>query len=150
MRMRESLPAGDRDPLIEAALAGDQGAVGRLIDRLAAELLPFASALTSGSAEADVLVGDTLSRVHERLPAPRARSSLGVGPNDPPPAFPGSQAVGATAARGAARVRGTHGRADHLAGAHRPSSRSWRTGPTEPGARGPPLLARTNARRNRS
>ena len=65
--MRESLPAGDRDPLIEAALAGDQGAVGRLIDRLAAELLPFASALTSGSAEADVPVGDTLSRVHERL-----------------------------------------------------------------------------------
>src|SRR5713226_2532047 len=65
--MRESVPGGDRDPLAEAALAGDQEAVGRLIERLAGELLPFASALTAGSAEADVLVGDTLSRVHERL-----------------------------------------------------------------------------------
>jgi len=65
--MRESLPGRDRDSLAEAALAGDQDAVGRLIERLAGELLPFASALTAGSAEADVLVGDTLSRVHERL-----------------------------------------------------------------------------------
>ena len=65
--MRESLPGDDRDLLAETALAGDQDAFGRLIERLAGELLPFASALTAGSAEADVLVGDTLSRVHERL-----------------------------------------------------------------------------------
>jgi RNA polymerase sigma factor (sigma-70 family) len=65
--MRESVAGGDRDLLAEAALAGDQAATGRLIERLAAELLPFASALTCGSAEADVLVGDTLSRIHERL-----------------------------------------------------------------------------------
>ena len=67
MRMREPLPGRDHDALAEAALAGDQDAVHRLIERLAGELLPFASALTAGSAEADVLVGDTLSRVHERL-----------------------------------------------------------------------------------
>ena len=39
----------------------------RVLERLAGELLPFASALTGGSGEADALVGDTLSRVHERL-----------------------------------------------------------------------------------
>jgi RNA polymerase sigma factor (sigma-70 family) len=65
--MHETLPGGERDPLAEAALAGDQDAIGQLIERLAGELLPLASALTAGSPEADVLVGDTLSRVHERL-----------------------------------------------------------------------------------
>lgn len=57
----------DHDPLAEAALAGNPEAVTRLLERLAGELLPFASALTAGSPEADILVGDTLSRVHERL-----------------------------------------------------------------------------------
>lgn len=58
---------GDRNPLAEAALAADADAITRDLERLAGELLPFANALTAGSGEADVLVGDTLSRVHERL-----------------------------------------------------------------------------------
>lgn len=58
---------GDGDRVAEAALAGDSNAVTRILERLAGELLPFASALTGGSAEADALVGDTLSRVYERL-----------------------------------------------------------------------------------
>ena len=65
--MRESVRTGGRDALIAAAAAGDQDALARLLERLAAELLPFASALTAGSGEADALVGDTLSRVYERL-----------------------------------------------------------------------------------
>ncbi len=57
----------DRDLLADAALAGNADAITRVLERLAGELLPFASALTGGSGEADALVGDTLSRVHERL-----------------------------------------------------------------------------------
>jgi RNA polymerase sigma factor (sigma-70 family) len=59
--------APGRDALVEAALSGNPDAVTKLLERLAGELLPFAGALTAGSAEADVLVGDTLSRVQERL-----------------------------------------------------------------------------------
>jgi RNA polymerase sigma-70 factor, ECF subfamily len=57
----------DQDLVVEAALAGKADAITRVLERLAGELLPFASALTGGSGEADALVGDTLSRVHERL-----------------------------------------------------------------------------------
>lgn len=57
----------DRDSLVEAAIAGNAEAMTGVVERLAAELLPFASALTGGSADADALVGDTLSRVPERL-----------------------------------------------------------------------------------
>lgn len=57
----------DRDPLAEAAIAGNAEAITGVIERLAAELLPFAGALTGGSTDADALVGDTLSRVQERL-----------------------------------------------------------------------------------
>jgi len=60
---------GDRDVLAEAALAGSADGITQLLERLAGELLPFASALTGGTGEADALVGDTLSRVHERTVA---------------------------------------------------------------------------------
>ncbi|MGH2378078.1 MAG: RNA polymerase sigma factor [Candidatus Limnocylindria bacterium] len=53
--------------LVQAARAGDEHALERLLSRLADELIPLASALTAGSAEADALVEDTLSRVFERL-----------------------------------------------------------------------------------
>lgn len=42
-------------------------ALEALLGRLADDLLPFACALTAGSTEADALLGDTLSRVYERL-----------------------------------------------------------------------------------
>ena len=50
-----------------AAQRGDDVAIARLIRRLADELMPLASALSGGSGEADSLVGDTLSKVYERL-----------------------------------------------------------------------------------
>ncbi|MGH2492255.1 MAG: RNA polymerase sigma factor [Candidatus Limnocylindria bacterium] len=50
-----------------AAQRGDDAALARLIRTLADELMPLASALTGGSGEADALLGDTLSRVYERL-----------------------------------------------------------------------------------
>lgn len=50
-----------------AAQRGDDAALARLIRTLADELMPLASALTGGSGEADALVGDTLSKVYERL-----------------------------------------------------------------------------------
>lgn len=50
-----------------AAQRGDDAALARLIRALADELMPLASTLTGGSGEADALLGDTLSRVYERL-----------------------------------------------------------------------------------
>lgn len=76
MNVRETAAPGDHDPLTAAALAGDPTAVTKLLERLAGELLPFASALTAGSAEADLLVGDTLSRIYERLPQLRSHAAV--------------------------------------------------------------------------
>jgi RNA polymerase sigma-70 factor (ECF subfamily) len=57
-----------RDPaLVRAAQAGDQRALETFFTALAHELMPLANALTGGNGEADGLVGDTLSRLYERL-----------------------------------------------------------------------------------
>jgi len=64
--VREAYRLTDRD-LVRAAQAGDEHALDALLRALAEELLPLASALAGASADADVLVGDTLSRVYERL-----------------------------------------------------------------------------------
>lgn len=63
---REAYRLTDRE-LVRAAQAGDQHALEAVLRALAEELLPLASALTCASADADVLVGDTLSRVYEHL-----------------------------------------------------------------------------------
>lgn len=57
---------GDRSTVV-AAQRGDDRALERLITAVAQELYPLALVLTGGSGDADRLVGDTLSRVYERL-----------------------------------------------------------------------------------
>lgn len=52
---------------VRAAQSGDLGALDSLLTALAHELMPLANALTSGDGKADELVGDSLSRVYERL-----------------------------------------------------------------------------------
>jgi RNA polymerase sigma factor (sigma-70 family) len=52
---------------VRAARSGDARALEELLRALAGELMPLASALTAGSGEADSLVGDTISRVYERI-----------------------------------------------------------------------------------
>ena len=64
--VREAPQLTDSD-LVRAAQNGDEHALEALLRALAEELLPFANALTEASADADMLVGDTLSRVYERL-----------------------------------------------------------------------------------
>jgi RNA polymerase sigma factor (sigma-70 family) len=63
----ESTQRGTDPGTVIAAQRGDQVALALLIRTLADELMPLASALTGGSGEADALVGDTLSKVYERL-----------------------------------------------------------------------------------
>lgn len=63
---REARPLTDPQ-LVRAAQAGSERALDSLLRALADELLPLASALTGGGPDADALVGDTLSRVYERL-----------------------------------------------------------------------------------
>src|SRR4051812_50024719 len=55
------------DHVIRAARSGDGRALEGLVRALADELMPLASALTGGSGEADSLVGDTVSRVYEKI-----------------------------------------------------------------------------------
>ena len=55
------------DEGVRAARAGDDRALEDVVRALAGELMPLASALTGASGEADALVGDTVSRVCERL-----------------------------------------------------------------------------------
>ncbi|MDQ2952156.1 MAG: RNA polymerase sigma factor [Chloroflexota bacterium] len=55
------------DGVVRAARSGDRAALDDVVRALAHELMPLASALTAGSGEADALVGDTVSRVYERL-----------------------------------------------------------------------------------
>ena len=64
------------DHAVRAARAGDGGALESIVRVLADELMPLASALTGGSGEADALVGDTVSRVYERLDQLRETSSI--------------------------------------------------------------------------
>jgi RNA polymerase sigma-70 factor (ECF subfamily) len=71
--MREPAPEpantrrGSDVPTVIAAQRGDDVAFAQLIRTLADELMPLASSLSGGSGEADALLGDTLSRVYERL-----------------------------------------------------------------------------------
>jgi RNA polymerase sigma factor (sigma-70 family) len=60
-------PELDDRSIVLAAQDGDEAALGVLLRALADRLMPLASALCGGSGEADVLVGDTLSRVYERI-----------------------------------------------------------------------------------
>ena len=52
---------------VRAARAGDGRALEQVLRALADELMPLASALSGATGEADALVGDTVSRVYERL-----------------------------------------------------------------------------------
>jgi RNA polymerase sigma-70 factor (ECF subfamily) len=60
-------PQGDDRSIVLAAQDGDHEALAALLHALAERLLPLASALCGGTGEADALVGDTLSRVYERI-----------------------------------------------------------------------------------
>jgi RNA polymerase sigma factor (sigma-70 family) len=64
--MADARPLADTQ-LVRAARAGDSLALETLLRALADELVPLASALAGGTGEADALVGDTLSRVYERI-----------------------------------------------------------------------------------
>jgi RNA polymerase sigma-70 factor (ECF subfamily) len=61
------LSAPTAHELVQLARAGDTQALEQLLGRLADDLLPLAAALSVGGGNADVLLGDTLSRVYERL-----------------------------------------------------------------------------------
>ena len=62
--------------VVRAARSGDDRALQDVVRALAAELMPLASALTGASGEADALLGDTLSRVYERLDQLHETSSI--------------------------------------------------------------------------
>jgi RNA polymerase sigma-70 factor (ECF subfamily) len=60
-------PQLDERSIVLAAQEGDHDALAALLRSLGARLLPLASALCGGTGEADALLGDTLSRVYERI-----------------------------------------------------------------------------------
>jgi len=60
-------PQLDDRSIVLAAQDGDADALAALLRSLGERLLPLASALCGGSGEADALLGDTLSRVYERI-----------------------------------------------------------------------------------
>ena len=60
-------PQVDERSIVLAAQDGDGEALSVLLRSLGERLLPLASALCGGSGEADALLGDTLSRVYERI-----------------------------------------------------------------------------------
>ena len=57
----------DERSIVLAAQGGDDEALAVLLRSLGERLLPLASALCGGTGEADALLGDTLSRVYERI-----------------------------------------------------------------------------------
>jgi RNA polymerase sigma factor (sigma-70 family) len=57
----------DERSIVLAAQDGDSEALAALLRSLGEHLLPLASALCGGTGEADALLGDTLSRVYERI-----------------------------------------------------------------------------------
>ncbi len=57
----------DDRSVVLAAQDGDEDALASVLRALGERLLPLASALCGGSGEADALLGDTLSRVYERI-----------------------------------------------------------------------------------
>jgi RNA polymerase sigma-70 factor, ECF subfamily len=60
-------PQLDDRSIVLAAQEGNDEALAALLRTLADRLLPLASALCGGTGEADALLGDTLSRVYERI-----------------------------------------------------------------------------------
>ena len=60
-------PQLDDRSIVLAAQEGNDEALAALLRSLADRLLPLASALCGGTGEADALLGDTLSRVYERI-----------------------------------------------------------------------------------
>ena len=62
-----SAPQLDERSIVLAAQEGDREALAALLRSLGERLLPLASALCGGTGEADALLGDTLSRVYERI-----------------------------------------------------------------------------------
>jgi RNA polymerase sigma factor (sigma-70 family) len=62
-----SAPQLDERSIVLAAQDGDADALAALLRSLGERLLPLASALCGGTGEADGLLGDTLSRVYERI-----------------------------------------------------------------------------------
>ena len=64
--MATASPLDDRS-IVLAAQDGNDEALATLLRTLADRLLPLASALCGGTGEADTLLGDTLSRVYERI-----------------------------------------------------------------------------------
>jgi RNA polymerase sigma factor (sigma-70 family) len=62
-----SVPDFDERSIVLAAQDGDAEALAALLRSLGERLLPLASALCGGTGEADALLGDTLSRVYERI-----------------------------------------------------------------------------------
>jgi len=60
-------PQLDARSIVLAAQGGDREALAALLRSLGERLLPLASALCGGTGEADTLLGDTLSRVYERI-----------------------------------------------------------------------------------
>ncbi len=64
--MATAPPLDDRS-IVLAAQGGDEQALAALFRMLGDRLLPLASALCGGTGEADALLGDTLSRVYERI-----------------------------------------------------------------------------------
>ena len=60
-------PQPDERSIVLAAQEGDHDALAALLRSLGDRLLPLASALCGGTGEADALLGDTLSRVYERI-----------------------------------------------------------------------------------
>ncbi|MEK6207424.1 MAG: sigma-70 family RNA polymerase sigma factor [Chloroflexota bacterium] len=60
-------PQLDDRSIVLAAQDGNDEALAALLRTLADRLLPLASALCGGTGEADALLGDTLSRVYERI-----------------------------------------------------------------------------------
>lgn len=57
----------DDRSMVLAAQEGDEAAINALLRSLSERLIPLASALCGGSGEADALVGDTISKVYERI-----------------------------------------------------------------------------------
>lgn len=66
LAMAAAQPLDDRS-IVLAAQEGDDEALAALLRTLSDRLLPLASALCGGSGDADALLGDTLSRVYERI-----------------------------------------------------------------------------------
>jgi RNA polymerase sigma-70 factor, ECF subfamily len=64
---RATAPQLDDRSIVLAAQDGDEDALASVLRALGERLLPLASALCGGTGEADALLGDTLSRVYERI-----------------------------------------------------------------------------------